>query len=112
MQPCEPMWRNDWQHLADDLVRSAWRRVVVLGASDRGKSTFCRFLAQQLALADVGMSLLDADPGQKMLGPPACVTAGYFNTTSGKLWPFSRDCRCGLPWPGEWRNRQCFPGTV
>ena len=69
---------EDWRRLADDLVRSRWRRVVVLGASDRGKSTFCRFLGQQLGVAGVGVSLLDADPGQKMLGPPACVTAGSF----------------------------------
>jgi polynucleotide 5'-hydroxyl-kinase GRC3/NOL9 len=69
---------KDWQRLADSLVRSQWRRVVVLGASDRGKSTFCRFLAQQLVDAGIGVCLLDADPGQKMLGPPACVTAGRF----------------------------------
>ena len=34
------------------------------------------------------------------------------NTVPGKSWPFSHDCWCGLRWPGEWRNRQCFPGTV
>jgi polynucleotide 5'-hydroxyl-kinase GRC3/NOL9 len=67
---------EDWCRLAEDLVRSDWRRVLVLGAVDRGKSTFCRFLAQQLAIAGIGVTLLDTDPGQKMLGPPACVTAG------------------------------------
>ncbi|MFL5288292.1 MAG: Clp1/GlmU family protein [Rhodopila sp.] len=77
---------KDWRRLADDLVRSEWRRVVVLGASDRGKSTFCRFLAQQLAVAGAGVTLLDADPGQKMLGPPACVTAGHFDG-SGRSGP-------------------------
>src|SRR4051812_11475586 len=69
---------KDWQRLADSLVRSQWQRVVVLGAADRGKSTFCRFLGQQLVDAGIGVSLLNADPGQKMLGPPACVTAGHF----------------------------------
>src|SRR3954453_16489645 len=67
---------EDWCRLAEDLVRSDWRRVLVVGAVDRGKSTFCRFLAQQLAIAGIGVTLLDTDPGQKMLGPPACVTAG------------------------------------
>jgi polynucleotide 5'-hydroxyl-kinase GRC3/NOL9 len=76
----------DWQLLAEDLVRSDWRRLVVLGATDRGKSTFCRFLAQRFATAGINVTLLDTDPGQKMLGPPACVTAGYFNA-AGRSGP-------------------------
>src|SRR3954447_24834586 len=67
---------EDWCRLAEDLVRSDWRRVVVLGAVDRGGSNFFPFLPPQLAFAGIGVTLLDTDPGQKMLGPPACVTAG------------------------------------
>ena len=34
-----------WQQLAEDLAAATdWRRVVVLGATDMGKSTLCRFL--------------------------------------------------------------------
>jgi polynucleotide 5'-hydroxyl-kinase GRC3/NOL9 len=77
---------QDWRLLAEDLVRSDWRRVVVLGATDRGKSTFCRFLVQRLTAAGIGGTLLDTDPGQKMLGPPACVTAGDFDA-AGRSGP-------------------------
>jgi hypothetical protein len=47
-----------------------------------------------------------AQPGRKVIG-----YMPYY-TVPGKSWLFSGDCWCGLRWPGEWRNRQCFPGTV
>jgi polynucleotide 5'-hydroxyl-kinase GRC3/NOL9 len=46
----------------------------VLGARDTGKSTFCRFLADAGPQAGRSTALLDTDVGQKMIGPPACVT--------------------------------------
>jgi polynucleotide 5'-hydroxyl-kinase GRC3/NOL9 len=50
--------------------------VLVLGAADRGKSTLCRFLVERAAGCGRSAALLDADVGQKTVGPPACVTAG------------------------------------
>ena len=62
----------DWRALADRLEAGEWRRLIVLGAADTGKSTLCRYLGERLP----GTALLDADPGQKMVGPAACVTLG------------------------------------
>ena len=62
-----PAWREAI------IEASARRRVVVLGATDTGKSTFIRAF-----LASVGRSttLIDLDPGQKMIGPPGTVALG------------------------------------
>jgi polynucleotide 5'-hydroxyl-kinase GRC3/NOL9 len=46
----------------------------VIGEKDVGKSTFCRFLAEAATQLGRSTALLDTDVGQKLVGPPACVT--------------------------------------
>ncbi len=46
--------------------------LYILGAADRGKTTFCRWLAGRLAGDDL-TGFLDCDIGQSTLGPPATV---------------------------------------
>lgn len=53
-------------------LRSA-RRIVVLGPTDTGKSTFIRAF---LATSGQAAMLIDLDPGQKMIGPPGTVALG------------------------------------
>jgi hypothetical protein len=48
--------------------------VVVLGGTDIGKSSFCRLLCSHIASLNQRAALLDTDLGQKMIGPPACVS--------------------------------------
>jgi polynucleotide 5'-hydroxyl-kinase GRC3/NOL9 len=43
-----------------------------MGATDRGKSTFCRYLAREL-LGDGTVGYLDCDTGQSSIGPPTTV---------------------------------------
>jgi polynucleotide 5'-hydroxyl-kinase GRC3/NOL9 len=64
----------EWAQAAEHVCRQVTRRALVLGARDVGKSTFCRFLADASLQASRGTALLDTDVGQKMIGPPACVT--------------------------------------
>ncbi len=52
------------------------RRILVLGPPDAGKSTLCRAMLRRMALEGRNAALLDADPVQKLIGPPACVTLG------------------------------------
>ena len=49
------------------------RRVLVLGATDVGKTTFVRTFLQNPGEAT---QLIDLDPGQKMIGPPGSVGLG------------------------------------
>ncbi len=67
---------NDWRAALDRLVDGTWRCLVVLGGVDVGKSTFASHLLDGLSRRGRPATLLDADLGQKMIGPPACVTMG------------------------------------
>ena len=68
---CESGW-NDGIAL---IVGSAVHRVLVLGAVDAGKSTFCRLLLEAAVQEGRTAAVIDADVGQKMVGPPAAVTS-------------------------------------
>ena len=63
-----------WAEAAARIGAASWRRLAVLGERDQGKSTFCRVLLERLDASGAAAWLLDADVGQKMIGPPACVT--------------------------------------
>ena len=64
----------EWVEAAEHICRLAPARVLVIGARDAGKSTFCRFLYDAAAQLGRSAALLDTDVGQKTVGPPACVT--------------------------------------
>jgi polynucleotide 5'-hydroxyl-kinase GRC3/NOL9 len=64
----------EWDATALSIHRHAHRRILVVGEKDTGKSTFCRFLAQAATRSSRSTALLDTDVGQKLVGPPACVT--------------------------------------
>ena len=62
-----PEWR-------DALARAGGcRRVLVLGATDMGKTSFIRAFFDR---AGGDARLIDLDPGQKMIGAPGTVTRG------------------------------------
>ena len=65
---------DDWAEAAARILAVGVRRAVVLGSADMGKSTFCRFLIDEARRTGRTAALLDADIGQKTVGPPACVT--------------------------------------
>ena len=57
--------------------------MLVLGPSDAGKSTLCRFLLGAGTREDPDVPLLDLDVGQKIVGPPACATLGRPSPNGG-----------------------------
>jgi polynucleotide 5'-hydroxyl-kinase GRC3/NOL9 len=60
----------EWERFAGSIDRGS---IYLLGASDTGKSTFCRYLVA--CAASVGpVAYLDGDTGQSTIGPP--TTAG------------------------------------
>jgi polynucleotide 5'-hydroxyl-kinase GRC3/NOL9 len=66
-----------WAWSAAQIQRQRWRKILVLGAMDRGKSTYCQYLSQALLAAGERVAVVDADVGQKDIGPPAAITLGY-----------------------------------
>lgn len=65
---------DPWQSSADRIAAAGLRKVLVLGGTDCGKSTYCGFLARRLVHAGFRVALVDADIGQKDIGPPATVS--------------------------------------
>ncbi len=63
---------GDWWEVADILAED--RGVtLILGASDTGKTTFARFLAETLRGKGCHVALVDGDMGQSTLGPPTTL---------------------------------------
>lgn len=59
--------------------------VLVVGASDAGKTTFCTLLAAQAHRSGRSVAVVDADIGQSEIGPPACVGAGRVHAPPNAL---------------------------
>jgi polynucleotide 5'-hydroxyl-kinase GRC3/NOL9 len=70
-RPWHPDVPPDWAAAMERIAAGDVRRVLVLGPGDAGKSTFCRVLLRHAVRNGRGVALLDADPGQKLVGPPA-----------------------------------------
>jgi len=66
-----------WEWSASQIVQHRWRKVLVVGAVDRGKSTYCAFLSRRCLAAGLRVAVIDTDIGQKDIGPPATLTLGY-----------------------------------
>lgn len=57
------------------VLGQRWRGLLlVVGAPDTGKSTLSRLLYAGLSRAGIRAALLDGDPGQGSLGPPATMS--------------------------------------
>jgi len=67
---------DSWQSAINEVAHRRGSVVLVLGGVDVGKSTFCR-LALAATAGSRRVGLVDADPGQKQVGPPAAVTLAF-----------------------------------
>jgi polynucleotide 5'-hydroxyl-kinase GRC3/NOL9 len=82
----EQTWRELLALLEDG---PPWQTVFVLGPTDSGKTTLCRFLGQHLSRKWT-VARVDCDPGQSVLGPPATLGAGWepYHGSSLVAWRF------------------------
>lgn len=64
---------NEYEALVDDAVRTK-HTVVLVGGLDTGKTSLSRNVLTAAVEAGRPAALLDADVGQKTVGPPATVT--------------------------------------
>ena len=67
----------DWRNLASQVVKPQ-QIVLVIGATDAGKSTFCRFLADFALAKGFKVACVDADIGQSQIGPPTTIGVKSF----------------------------------
>ncbi len=89
---------DPWRELAEGLLEAGEGMVYLAGATDRGKTTCCRYLRETL-VAHGTVAWMDCDSGQATLGPPTtigCEVIGkgrflrFIGSTSppGHLLPF------------------------
>jgi len=72
-----------WQRSAKRILSEGWRRILVVGATDCDKSSYCKFLVNALLGEGRPVSFVAADIGQKDVGPPATVARGDFEVAEG-----------------------------
>ena len=77
----------DWKRLAERIVMPN-QRVLVLGPSDAGKSTFCRYLIDYACAASLKVAFVDADVGQSQIGPPTTIGMKFFEPVPDDAAPY------------------------
>ena len=70
---------RDWENLARKVVQPQ-QIVLVIGATDVGKSTFCRFLIERGVTSKLRVGFVDADVGQSQIGPPTTIGLKIFSS--------------------------------
>ena len=63
-----------WKAALEDLRQA--RTILLLGATDTGKTTFLTWLANILLAQERRIAIVDADVGQSSLGPPTTIGLG------------------------------------
>jgi len=64
---------NSWTTASESLTRLEQGKIIVIGSSDVGKSTFCTYLANSMLEEGIGIRILDGDIGQADIGPPTTI---------------------------------------
>ena len=70
---------NEYEALVDEAVRTK-HTVMLVGGLDTGKSTLSRRLLEAAVAAGRSAAFLDADVGQKTVGPPATMTLRFIRS--------------------------------
>jgi polynucleotide 5'-hydroxyl-kinase GRC3/NOL9 len=69
---------HDWERIARCIVQPQ-QVVLVIGSTDVGKSTFCRFLVERGVSQGLKVGFVDADVGQSQIGPPTTIGFKIFS---------------------------------
>jgi polynucleotide 5'-hydroxyl-kinase GRC3/NOL9 len=64
---------GEWRAALEEIAKKPGL-YLILGGADAGKSTLAKYLIGGLSSMGCGVSLVDADIGQKDVGPPATVS--------------------------------------
>ncbi|MCF6156108.1 MAG: hypothetical protein E3K36_12880 [Candidatus Brocadia sp.] len=72
--------RKEWEQTAE-LIKQDAKVCIVLGKTDSGKSTLCKYLIHTWTASGKRVGYVDSDLGQSTLGPPTTVSLKVFNTT-------------------------------
>jgi polynucleotide 5'-hydroxyl-kinase GRC3/NOL9 len=76
--------QSEWKELRDLMAGRERCTAYLLGSSDLGKSTLCRYLVSELAARDTA-AYLDCDTGQATIGPPTTAGLALFSGDPPRL---------------------------
>jgi polynucleotide 5'-hydroxyl-kinase GRC3/NOL9 len=68
----------EWEGLLSELKKHSGT-VLLLGATDSGKSTLVKYLARRLVAEKIRVSVIDSDVGQSSLGLPGTISMKVFS---------------------------------
>jgi len=75
---------TEWRESAQDIL-SRGGPALAIGAPGSGKTTFCLFLAGLFCRSGKKVALIDADPGQPFIGPPAVISLTTYTEAADLL---------------------------
>ena len=73
-----------WEKLESRIVKPQ-QVVLVIGATDVGKTTFCRFLVDSATDRGLKTAFVDTDVGQSQIGPPTTIGMKSFDPESSTV---------------------------
>jgi polynucleotide 5'-hydroxyl-kinase GRC3/NOL9 len=82
-----------WRRAAAALEEMGEGKVIILGATDVGKSTLCVYLINKLLNSLENLQVIDADIGQTDLGPPTTIASASPHQPIASLPELAPDAR-------------------
>ena len=76
---------RSWHSCLEALVEMQQGRVLIVGATDVGKSTLTTFLANGLLKEEINCQIVDADIGQSDIGPPTSIGTAITSSSLSSL---------------------------
>jgi len=70
---------EEWEQAAERIKQDT-KICIVIGKTDSGKSTLCKYLIHTWTASGIRAGYVDSDLGQSTLGPPTTVSLKIFNT--------------------------------
>lgn len=67
---------KEWYTLAEEISSIGARRILIIGDVDSGKTSLATLLVNYLVKSRNRVALIDADVGQKSVGPPGTIGLG------------------------------------
>ncbi|MEM2923831.1 MAG: Clp1/GlmU family protein [Candidatus Nitrosocaldus sp.] len=62
-----------WQNVIDAIRDSRPKRIMLVGATDTGKSTLATYISNIAVVEGLSVDIVDSDIGQGDIAPPACM---------------------------------------
>jgi len=75
---------EEWIKAKDEFIKSG-KKLIVIGCSDSGKSTFILYLANEIYKTGKKVGILDLDIGQSNIGPPGTIGFGIVKKNLNSL---------------------------